>query len=78
MNLFSMRVGCQPWATRSYMGRSSCLHAQPEAVIPALLQLAGDAMAVGTSPILPLSLQLLSAPGWSVDGRRMAPGPALG
>lgn len=40
--------------------------------------LVGDATAVGTSPILPLSPQLLAAPGWSMDGRRAAPGPQAG
>lgn len=47
--------------------------------LPAVLALGmGDAMAAGTSPILPLSPQLLSAPVWSMDGRRAAPGPHAG
>ena len=35
-------------------------------------------MATGMSPILPLSPQLLSAPGCSVDRRRAAPGSHAG
>lgn len=55
----------------------SQLGAQQGAVTPgnAICGWRGGATAAGTNATLLLSPQLLSAPGWSVDGRRAAPEP---